>query len=102
MQFKNIRGSIVAMITPFHEDGSVNFDALTALIERQITAGSAAILTLGTTGEYPTMTEEENDAVVRHTIRTVAGRVPVIVGSGSNCTAKQIANSKRYEAMGAD
>lgn len=102
MQFQNIRGSIVAMITPFHDDGSINFDALTVMIERQIAGGTAAILTLGTTGEYPTMTLEENAAVVEHTVKTVAGRVPVIAGSGSNCTATQIEMSRRYEAMGVD
>lgn len=102
MKFDHVRGSIVAMITPFNEDGSVNFDALTALIERQIAGGTAAILTLGTTGEYSTMTHEEDAAVVEHTIRTVNGRVPVVVGSGSNCTATQIEMSRRYEAMGAD
>ena len=101
MKFENVRGSIVAMITPFHEDGSVNFEALTHLIERQIAGGTSAILTLGTTGEYSTMTHEEDAAVVRHTIDTVAGRVPVIVGSGSNCTATQIEMSRRYEAMDA-
>ena len=102
MEFKNIKGSIVALITPFHEDGSVNFESLGNLIERQIAGGTAAILSLGTTGEYPTMTHEEDDEVVRFTIDTVAGRVPVIVGSGSNCTATQIKKSIDYEKMGAD
>ncbi|MDY4163950.1 MAG: 4-hydroxy-tetrahydrodipicolinate synthase, partial [Sutterella sp.] len=82
--------------------GSVNFEILTQLIERQIAGGTAAILTLGTTGEYPTMSHEEDAEVVRHTIETVAGRVPVIVGSGSNCTATQIEMSRKYEEMGAD
>ena len=63
MKFENVRGSIVAMITPFHEDGSVNFEALTHLIERQIAGGTSAILTLGTTGEYSTMTHEEDEEV---------------------------------------
>lgn len=102
MEFRNIKGSIVALITPFHEDGSVNFEALGNLIERQIAGGTAAILSLGTTGEYPTMTHEEDDEVVRFTIQTVAGRVPVIVGSGSNSTATQIKKSIDYEKMGAD
>lgn len=53
MKFENVRGSIVAMITPFHEDGSVNFEALTHLIERQIAGGTSAILTLGTTANTP-------------------------------------------------
>ncbi len=102
MKFENIKGSIVAMITPFHEDGSVNFAVLTELLERQIAAGTDAILTLGTTGEYPTMTHEEDASVVAHTIKVVNGRVPVMVGSGSNCTATQIEKSIQYQDMGAD
>lgn len=102
MKFENIRGSIVAMVTPFQEDGSVNFQVLTELLERQIDAGTDAILTLGTTGEYPTMTHEEDASVVEHTIRAVNGRVPVMVGSGSNCTATQVEKSILYQDMGAD
>ena len=102
MKFEHLQGSIVAMVTPFRADGSVNFDALTALLERQIAAGTDGILTLGTTGEYSTMTHEEDAAVVEHTIRVVDGRVPVIVGSGSNCTATQIEKSIEYQNMGAD
>lgn len=102
MKFQHIRGSIVAMVTPFHEDGSVNFDVLTKLLERQIAEGTDAILTLGTTGEYSTMTHEEDAAVVAHTIQVVNGRVPVIVGSGSNCTATQVEKSIEYQNMGAD
>ena len=102
MKFENIRGSIVAMLTPFNQDGSVNFEALTNLLERQIAGGTDAILTLGTTGEYSTMTHEEDAAVVAHTIKVVNGRVPVIVGSGSNSTATQVEKSIYYQDMGAD
>ncbi|WP_455582114.1 4-hydroxy-tetrahydrodipicolinate synthase [Dysosmobacter sp.] len=102
MRFDHLQGSIVAMITPFHQDGSVNFDVLTRLLERQIAAGTDAILTLGTTGEYSTMSHQEDAAVVAHTIAVVNGRVPVIVGSGSNCTATQIEKSIQYQDMGAD
>ena len=102
MKFEHVPGSIVAMITPFHEDGSVNFEVLTQLLERQIAAATDAILTLGTTGEYSTMSHEEDASVVEHTIRVVNGRVPVIVGSGSNCTATQIEKSIQYQDMGAD
>ena len=102
MRFENIRGSIVAMITPFYEDGSVNFEVLEELLERQIAAGTDGILTLGTTGEYPTMSHEEDAAVVAKTIEVVNGRVPVMVGSGSNCTATQIEKSIQYQDMGAD
>ena len=102
MKFDHLKGSIVAMVTPFHEDGSVNFDVLTELLERQIAAGTDGILTLGTTGEYSTMSHEEDAAVVAHTIKVVNGRVPVMVGSGSNCTATQIEKSIEYQNMGAD
>ena len=102
MKFEHLQGSIVAMVTPFHEDGSVNFEVLTELLERQIAEGTDAILTLGTTGEYSTMTHEEDAAVVAHTIKVVNGRVPVIVGSGSNCTATQVEKSIEYQNMGAD
>lgn len=102
MKFEHLQGSIVAMITPFHEDGSVNYEVLTELLERQIAAGTDGILTLGTTGEYSTMTHEEDAAVVAHTVKVVNGRVPVVVGSGSNCTATQIEKSIQYQDMGAD
>ena len=102
MKFEHLQGSVVAMITPFHEDGSVNFEVLTNLLERQIAAGTDAILTLGTTGEYSTMSHEEDAAVVAHTIKVVNGRLPVIVGSGSNCTATQVEKSIQYQDMGAD
>ncbi len=102
MKFENITGSIVAMITPYHGDGSVNFEVLTQLLERQIQAGTSAILTLGTTGEYSTMTHEEDATVVAHTLKVVDGRVPVIVGSGSNSTATQLEKSIEYQNMGAD
>ena len=102
MKFDHLQGSIVAMITPFREDGAVNLDALTVLLERQIAEGTSGILVLGTTGEYSTMSHEEDAAVVSHTIRTVNGRVPVIVGSGSNSTATQKEMSLRYQDMGAD
>lgn len=102
MKFEHVQGSIVAMVTPFKADGSVNFEVLTQLLERQIAGGTDAILALGTTGESATMTHEEDAAVVEHTIRVVDGRVPVIVGSGSNCTATMLEKSKLYQSMGAD
>ena len=102
MKFENVTGSIVALVTPFHEDGSINFEALTNLVEWHIDQGTDAILTLGTTGEYSTMSHEEDASVVEHTIRTVDGRVPVMVGSGSNCTATQVEKSIEYQNMGAD
>lgn len=102
MKFEHLQGSIVAMVTPFHEDGSVNLEVMTTLIERQITEGTDAVLILGTTGESSTMTHEEDAAVVKHTIAVVDGRVPVIVGSGSNSTATMLEKSLEYQSMGAD
>ena len=101
-RLQGLRGSIVALITPFHADGSVNFEKLRELTEWHIASGTDAILALGTTGESSTMTHEEDDAVLRAVIETAAGRVPVIAGTGSNCTETMLEKSLRAEAMGAD
>ena len=98
----NVKGSIVALVTPFHEDGSVNFDKLKEILEWHVENGTDGILVLGTTGESSTMTHEEDDAVVECTLQTIKGRIPVIVGSGSNCTETAVDKSKKYAAMGAD
>lgn len=97
-----LKGSIVALITPFNPDGSVNFEKLGELLEWHIAEGTDGILVLGTTGESTTMTHEEDDAVVEFTLKTVNHRVPVIAGSGSNDTATMLMKSKRYADMGAD
>ena len=88
MKLNGLTGSIVALITPFHEDGSVNFHKLGELVEFHISHGTDGILTLGTTGESATMTHEEDLACVQASSSSRwRGRVPVIAGSGSNCTA---------------
>ncbi len=99
---KPIKGSIVALVTPFHEDGSVNFEKLKELLDWHIANSTDGILVLGTTGESSTMTHEEDDEVARVTIAHVAHRVPVIVGAGSNCTQTAVEKGKRYADMGAD
>ena len=96
-----IQGSIVAIVTPFHQDGSVNFSKLGELVDWQIQNGTDGIVALGTTGESSTMTDEEDDAVCEYVLKRVNGRIPVIVGSGSNCTASMLDKSLRYQAMGA-
>ena len=96
-----IQGSIVAIVTPFHQDGSVNFSKLGELGDWQIQNGTDGIVALGTTGESATMTDEEDDAVCEYVLKRVNGRIPVIVGSGSNCTASMLEKSLRYQAMGA-
>ena len=102
MELKNLRGSIVALVTPFAEDGSVDFDALGRLIDFQLEGGTDALLMLGTTGESSTMTHEEDDEVVKYTVARVAGRVPVIAGSGSNCTQTMVEKSLSFQALGVD
>lgn len=95
-------GSIVALITPFHEDGSLNKEKLQELVEFHIDNGTDGILVLGTTGETPTMSHEEDDEAVRTVIEQAAGRIPVIVGSGSNNTKVMKQKSIDYEKLGAD
>lgn len=96
------KGAGVALITPFHEDGSVNYEKLTEILEEQIAEGTDAIVAVGTTGEAATLTEDEHIEVVAHTVKVVNHRIPVIAGTGSNCTATAIDLSKRAEQAGVD
>ena len=96
------KGAGVALITPFHEDGSVNYEKLTEILEEQIAEGTDAIVAVGTTGEAATLTEDEHIEVIAHTVKVVNHRIPVIAGTGSNCTATAIDLSKRAEQAGAD
>ena len=95
-------GSYVAIVTPFHEDGSVNFDKLKELVLWHLNQGTDGIVALGTTGESSTMSHEEDDDVARCVLETVNGKIPVICGAGSNSTQTQIEKSRRYHEMGAD
>ncbi len=97
-----IRGSIVALITPFHEDGSVNYDKLRELILWHIGEGTDGICILGTTAETPALTVTERDRIVEISIETADNRIPIIVGSGSNNTMVAKEQSIKYEKMGAD
>ncbi len=95
-------GAGVALVTPFHQDGSVNYEKLTEILEEQIAGGTDAIVICGTTGESSTMTHEEHLEVIRYTCEKVAGRIPVIAGTGSNCTREAIDMSRGAEEAGAD
>jgi 4-hydroxy-tetrahydrodipicolinate synthase len=95
------KGSAVALITPF-KDGMTDYQALSRLIEFQIKEGTDAIVTLGTTGEPATMTEKEKTEIIKFTVSKVNKRVPVIVGTGCNCTQKAIENSLEAKKLGAD
>ncbi|MBQ8152043.1 MAG: 4-hydroxy-tetrahydrodipicolinate synthase [Firmicutes bacterium] len=96
------RGSMVALITPFNEDGSVNFNKLKELVDFHIAEGTDSILALGTTAETPTLTMAESDEIVKTVISQANGRVPILVGSGSNNTMMAKELSLKYENMGAD
>ena len=96
------KGAGVALVTPMHEDGTVNFEVLEAIIEDQIAGGTDAIISVGTTGEAATLTVEEHLEVIRHTIKVVNHRIPVIAGTGSNCTRSALYTSKCAEEAGAD
>nr|WP_302628744.1 4-hydroxy-tetrahydrodipicolinate synthase [uncultured Eubacterium sp.] len=95
-------GAGVAIITPFNEDGSVNYEEFGRIIDDQINDGSDAIIVCGTTGESSTMDHDEHIEVIKYCVEKVAGRVPVIAGSGSNCTREAINISKRAEEVGAN
>ncbi|WP_317310195.1 4-hydroxy-tetrahydrodipicolinate synthase [Clostridium thermobutyricum] len=94
-------GSGVALVTPFTEDG-VNFEKLKELLEWHIKEGTDSIIICGTTGEATTMTLDEKKEVIKFTVDIVNKRIPVIAGTGSNCTASSIAMSKWAESIGVD
>ncbi|MDR3898339.1 MAG: 4-hydroxy-tetrahydrodipicolinate synthase [Duodenibacillus sp.] len=97
-----IQGSLVALVTPMFEDGSVDYDALAKLIEWHIASGTDGIVSVGTTGESPTLSVEEHNAVIAFTVKTAAGRIPVIAGTGGNSTAEAIELTAAAKAAGAD
>ena len=101
MKSLRIQGSIPALVTPFRH-GTVDFDALTGLVEWQIAQGSSGLVPCGTTGESPTLSHAEHYAVITRTVEVAAGRVPVIAGCGSNDTATAIAHMALAETVGAD
>ena len=96
------KGAGVAIATPFYENGEVNYDEFGRLIEFQIENGTDAIIVCGTTGEAATMSEKEHMDVVKYCIDKVAKRIPVIAGTGSNCTQTAIELSKIAQEYGAD
>ncbi|MFT4620590.1 MAG: 4-hydroxy-tetrahydrodipicolinate synthase [Polaromonas sp.] len=95
------KGSMPALVTPL-KDGSVDFATLEALVEWHIEQGSHGIVPVGTTGESPTMTHSEHEAVIEAVVKTAAGRVPVIAGAGSNNTAEGIGLIQHAARVGAD
>ena len=97
-----LKGSIVALVTPFYEDGSINYDELGELLDYHCDNHTGGVVILGTTGEASTLTFEEEAEVVKFSVNRVNHRIPVIVGSGSNETEKAVRYSKKYSELGAD
>lgn len=95
-------GAGVAIITPFKPNGEVNYEKFAEQIEFQIKNSTDAIIVCGTTGEASTLTHEEHLDVIRFCVKQVAGRIPVVAGTGSNCTDTAVYLSKEAEAAGAD
>ena len=98
----NITGSIVALVTPMHLDGSVDWDALRRLIDWHVEQGTHAIVSVGTTGESPTLSVPEHLEVIRVTVEHAAGRIPVIAGTGANSTSEAIEWTQEAKLFGAD
>ncbi|WP_420427155.1 4-hydroxy-tetrahydrodipicolinate synthase [Algiphilus sp.] len=97
-----ITGSIVALATPMDSNGEVQFDALAALVQWHIASGTAAIVSMGTTGESATLNTEEHIAVIRKTVEAADGRIPVIAGTGANATSEAIELTQSAADAGAD
>lgn len=96
------KGSGVALVTPFHKDGSVNYEKLEELLEFHCENGTDCIVVCGTTGEASTLSKEEQLEVIRFTVEQVKGRIPVVAGTGSNDTRKAVETSKQAEMAGVD
>ncbi|MBC7699439.1 4-hydroxy-tetrahydrodipicolinate synthase [Aquabacterium sp.] len=99
---KSIFGSIVALITPLHDDGSVDYDSLRKLIDWHIAEGTNCIGVVGTTGESPTVSFEEHREIIRVAVEQAAGRVPIMAGAGANSTREAIELSEYAKKVGAD
>jgi 4-hydroxy-tetrahydrodipicolinate synthase len=97
-----ITGSIVAIVTPMHEDGSLDLEGMRRLVDFHVQEGTDAIVSVGTTGESPTVDVEEHHEIIRATVEQAAGRIPVIAGAGANSTAEAIDMTRFAKEVGAD
>lgn len=98
----NLKGSIVAIVTPFKADGSIDIEAFDGLLEFHLTNYTDGIVVCGTTGETPTLTKEEDAFLIERTVQRVAGKVPVIAGTGSNSTQDCISYTQKAKEIGVD
>ncbi len=97
-----IQGSIVALVTPMHPDGSLDLVAYRRLIDWHVAEGTDAIVAVGTTGESPTVTVDEHCELIRIAVEQAAGRIPIIAGAGGNATAEAIELTRFAKSVGAD
>ncbi|WP_457673271.1 4-hydroxy-tetrahydrodipicolinate synthase [Thiolapillus sp.] len=97
-----MQGSMVALVTPMAQDGSIDLDAMYKLLDWHVEQGTSAIVSMGTTGESATLDEKEHCDVIRRTVEHVAGRIPVIAGTGANSTAEAISLTRCAADAGAD
>ncbi|HCF73504.1 MAG TPA: 4-hydroxy-tetrahydrodipicolinate synthase [Gammaproteobacteria bacterium] len=97
-----LTGSMVAMVTPMNEDGSVDWDSLKRLVDHHVEQGTDAIVSVGTTGESATLSHDEHTEVISRTVKAVGGRIPVIGGTGANSTAEAISLTRGAKEVGVD
>ena len=97
-----IKGSLVAIVSPMHDDGSLDFDAYSRLIDWHVAEGTSAIVAVGTTGESPTVTPNEHGELIKVAVEAARGRVPVIAGTGGNSTAEAIELTRHAKNVGAN
>lgn len=97
-----IKGSLVAIVSPMHEDGSLDFDAYRRLIDWHIAEGTNAIVAVGTTGESPTVSPDEHGELIKVAVDAAHGRIPVIAGAGGNSTAEAVELTRHAKQVGAD
>ena len=96
-----ITGSLVAIITPMHEDGSLDLPGMRRLVDYHIQEGTDAIVVVGTTGESPTVDVDEHHEIIKTVVEQVAGRIPVIAGTGANSTSEAVEMNRFAKSIGA-
>ena len=99
---KTITGSVVAIVTPMHEDGSLDLPSLRKLVDFHVQEGTDAVVVVGTTGESPTVDVEEHQELIRVVVEQAAGRIPVIAGTGANSTSEAIEMAEFAKKIGAN
>jgi 4-hydroxy-tetrahydrodipicolinate synthase len=97
-----LKGSLVALVTPFHESGEVDYDSLESLVQWHIDEGTNGIVSVGTTGESATLSIEEHLEVIKKTIEYASGKIPIIAGTGANSTQEAVDLTRESQALGAD